>query len=103
MQPAVGEYIGPPCRLGGELGERKGVPPLADQASVVVWEKIRGAYYASIADASGVRFFLIVEEIRGRCHWSVWRWRLGESTVEVGHGSAGTPQEAMRRAEQVAT
>jgi hypothetical protein len=68
--PPDGEYIGPPRRPGRELGERKGVPPLADQASVVVWEKICEAYYASITDVSGtIRFFLIVEEIRGGCHW----------------------------------
>ena len=101
--PPCGEYIGPPRRPGGELGERKGVPPLADQASVVVWKKVCGAYHASITDAPGkVRFFLIVEEFRGGCHWSVWRWRAGESVLDAGHGSARSPQEAMQLAERAA-
>ena len=86
------------------VGRVKDASPLTDQASVVVWEKIREAYYASIKDASGaVRFFLVVEEIHGRCHWSVWRWRPGESVLDAGHGSTGTPQQAMRLAEQAAT
>jgi len=81
----------------------RGAPPVADRASVVVWEKIRQAYYASIREASGASFFLVVEETRGRSEWSVWRWRPGESTVKADHGSARTLQEAMRLAERAAT
>ena len=75
----------------------------AEQASVVVWEKICGAYHASITGVPGkVRFFLIVEELRGSCQWSVWRWRPGESVLDAGHGPARTPQEAMQLAERAA-
>jgi hypothetical protein len=72
---------------------------LADQAPVVVWEKHREAYYASIEDMAGaVRFYLVVDQLGDRCHWSVWR--PGESILEACHGSARTAQEAMRYAEQ---
>ena len=75
---------------------------MADQAPALVWEKCREAYYASVRDLSGtVSFYLIVEEMGGRCHWSVWR--PGESILEARHGSARTPQEAMRYAERAAT
>jgi hypothetical protein len=75
---------------------------LSDQAPALIWEKSREAFYASVKDASGtVRFYLIVEPLGARWHWSVWR--PGESILEALHGSAPTAQEAMRYAEQVAT
>ena len=78
------------------------MPLLADHAPVVVWEKSRECYYASVKDVLGVvRFYLIVEEIRDRYHWSVWR--PGESILEARNGSARTAQEAMRLAEQTAS
>ena len=77
------------------------MPLLADQAPVVVWERSREAYYASVKGVAGaVRFYLVVEEMGGRCHWSVWR--PGESILEARHGSARTAQEAMRVAERAA-
>ena len=92
-----------PAEASGQTwSSERGAPPVADRASVV-WEKIGGAYYACIEDASGVRFFLSVEEICRRGQWSVWRWLPGEPTEEAGRGSTRTLQEAMREAEQAAT
>jgi len=72
---------------------------VADRTPVVVWEKSRDAYSASIEGPSGaVRFFLIVEDLGGRYHWSIWR--PGESILEARHGSARSAQEALRHAEQ---
>jgi hypothetical protein len=68
----------------------------------VIWEKSGDAFYADVEAADGSHIHMSVEELPRAAGWEWLVWHQRNGMRVMGHGVAGTAQDAMQAAEAAA-